>query len=114
MENLYKKVLQEIDQLVEIIECSEEYQAYLRIQQKMSQNKELMQLIDNIKKTEQNLAKKEQLGLNKEDIIQILNELISKLEEYPIYQEYQVRQEDLNQQFQLIKNTINYYFDNES
>lgn len=113
MENSYKKVLQEIDQLVEIIEHSNEYQTYLSIQQKMSQNKELMQLINHIKETEQDLAKKEQFGLNTEDTTQTLNELISKLEEYPIYQEYLVRQEDLNQQFQLITNTINHYFDNE-
>lgn len=113
MENSYKKVLQEIDQLVEIIEHSNEYQTYLNIQQKMSQNKELMQLIDYIKKTEQDIAKKEQCGLNTKDAIQRLNQLISKLEEYPIYQEYQVRQEDLNHQFQLITSAINYYFDNE-
>ena len=113
MENSYKKVLEEIDALVKLILTSKEYQTYLNIQQKMSQNKKLMQLINHIKIAEKDLAKKEQLGLSTEDTMQTLNQLVSKLEEYPIYQEYQIRQEDLNQQFQLITNTINHYFDNE-
>ena len=38
--------------------------------------------------------------------------LTAKLEEFPIYQEYQIRQEELNDQFQTILATLNHYFDN--
>ena len=66
MENLYKEVLKEVDHLVAMIEQSEEYQTYRSLEDKMFQNKELMRVIREIKKKEQELAKKEQFGTSSE------------------------------------------------
>ena len=63
MENSYKEVLEEVDRLVEVIEQSEEYQTYRSLEEKMFQNKELMRVIQEIKKKEQELAKKNNLAL---------------------------------------------------
>ncbi len=63
MENSYKEVLEEVDHLVEVIEQSEEYQTYRSLEEKMFQNKELMRVIQEIKKKEQELAKKNNLAL---------------------------------------------------
>ena len=78
----------------------------------MFQNKELMTVIQEIKKKEQELAKKEQFGTSSEKEKKDFQELTAKLEEFPIYQEYQIRQEELNEQFQTILATFNHYFDN--
>ena len=53
-----------------------------------------------------------QFGTLKEKDEKEFQELIAKLEEFPIYQEYQIRQEELNEQFQTILATFNHYFDN--
>ena len=66
MENSYKEVLKEVDHLVAMIEQSEEYQTYRSLEEKMFQNKELMRVIREIKKKEQELAKKEQFGTSSE------------------------------------------------
>ena len=112
MENSYKEVLKEVDHLVAVIEQSKEYQTYRSLEEKMFQNKELMRVIREIKKKEQELAKKEQFGTSSEKEKKEFQELTSKLEEFPIYQEYQIRQEELNDQFQIILATFNHYFDN--
>lgn len=112
MENSYKEVLEEVDHLFDIIEQSEEYQTYRSLENKMFQNKELIRIIQEIKKKEQELVKKEQFGTSSLKEEKEFEELTTKLEEFPIYQEYQIRQEELNEQFQTILSTLNYYFDN--
>ena len=112
MENAYKEVLKEVDHLVLVIKQSKEYQTYRSLEDKMFQNKELMKVIQEIKKKEQELAKKEQFGTFLEKEEKELQELTAKLEKFPIYQEYQIRQEELNNQFQTILATLNHYFDN--
>lgn len=112
MENSYREVLEEVDHLVEIIEQSKEYQTYRSLEEKMFQNKELMRVIQEIKKKEQELVIKEQFGTSSEKEKKEFQELTAKLEEFPIYQEYQIRQEELNDQFQTILATLNHYFDN--
>lgn len=107
MENKNKELLlQKIDELIYLIKNTPNYRRYNELKTKMSDNKEIMDLIKNIKKTEQTIVKKE---YNKLDISEEQNKLKclkDELNKYPDYLEYTYLQEDLNNDFQNIKKII--------
>lgn len=99
-------VLTKLDELISLIKNTPNYKRYEELKNKMSNNKEIMDLIKSIKKIEQSIVKKE---YNKEDIKEDekeLEKLKNKLKEYPNYLEYTYLQEDLNNDFQNIKKII--------
>lgn len=99
MEELSKEVLQKIDELVDIIKSSEEYQKYREINKKLEKNAEIKEKIALVKKTQQELVKCEYY--KDETKAKILEESLKRqkeeLEEYPIYNEYQHIIEKMNQ-----------------
>ena len=63
MENqMRNKILEKTDEIIEIIKNSNEYQQYIEISNKMKDNKEIVSLINNIKKLQQKLVKEQSLG----------------------------------------------------
>ena len=82
-------ILSKIEEIVNIIKNSDEYQKYIEVSFKMKNNKEIMSLID-----------------------EEINKKIEELEEYPIYLEYTYLQEDLNNSISLVKNSIENYINN--
>lgn len=105
------KTLDIIDQILEVIKNSEEYQKYIEVSNKMQNNKKVMALIKEIKDLQKSIVKKE---YHKEDISLLekdIDEKIKQLEEIPIYLEYTYLQEDLNDSISLIKNRIENYID---
>ena len=107
MENKNKeKLIKKINELVSLIKETPEYNRYSELKESMSNNKEIMSLIKDIKKVEQSIVKKE---YNKQDIKEEEKELKilkDKLNSYPVYLEYSYLQEDLNNDFQNIKSII--------
>ena len=99
-------VLDKTNELVSLIKESNDYKRYLFLKEEMKKDKQLMELVNKIKKSEKlrvNLEHK------KEDIYNIekeINSLRKELNEYPIYQEYLYLQEDLNNLFQNIRNIL--------
>ena len=99
-------VLDKTNELVSLIKESNDYKRYLFLKEDMKKDKQLMGLVNKIKKSEKlrvNLEHK------KEDISNIekeINSLRKELNEYPIYQEYLYLQEDLNNLFQNIRNIL--------
>ena len=99
-------VLDKTNELVSLIKESNDYKRYLFLKEEMKKDKQLMELVNKIKKSEKlrvNLEHK------KEDISNIdkeINSLRKELNEYPIYQEYLYLQEDLNNLFQNIRNIL--------
>ena len=99
-------VLDKTNELVALIKESNDYKRYLFLKEEMKKDKQLMELVNKIKKSEKlrvNLEHK------KEDISNIekeINSLRKELNEYPIYQEYLYLQEDLNNLFQNIRNIL--------
>ena len=107
MENKNKELLnQKVTELIDLIKNTNDYKRYIEVKDIMKSNKEIMNLISKIKKIQQTIIKKE----NKKEDTSIeeerLKELKSELETYPIYNEYNYLQEDLNNLFQNVKAII--------
>lgn len=106
MENLLNK----IDDLVDTIKSSDEYKRYLELEDKVKNNKEIMSLINEVKDIEKSIvnskSKKDTESLKKE-----LDNKLTKLESYPLYNEYIELQEEFNNLFGTIKDKLNNYFE---
>ena len=106
MENLLNK----IDDLVDTIKSSDEYKRYLELEEKVKNNKEIMPLINEVKDIEKSIvnskSKKDTESLKKE-----LDNKLTKLEDYPLYNEYIELQEEFNNLFGTIKDKLNNYFE---
>jgi len=105
-------ILSKIEEIVNIIKNSDEYQKYIEVSFKMKNNKEIMSLIDEVKSLQKNLVKEQSLGNDISLIDEEINKKIEELEEYPIYLEYTYLQEDLNNSISLVKNSIENYINN--
>ena len=101
------KILNKVDELVNLIKNSDDYKRYMLLRLEMEKNKEIMEIISKIKKIEQTIVNKK---YRKEDISfeeTELNNLKKELESYPIYQEYSYLMEDLDNMFQNIREILN-------
>ena len=101
-----EELLKKIDELILLIKDTPEYKRYKELKESMTNSKEIMSLIKEIKKTEQLIVKKE---YSKQDVTTEegqLKELREKLNSFPSYLEYSYLQEDLNNDFQNIKKII--------
>lgn len=113
MENKNKEeILNKIDELVTIIKNSDNYKKYNELKNIMENNNNIMSLINNIKKIEQSIVRKEYIKEDTTSLEEKLTQLKKELDTYPIYKEYTYLQEDLNNDFQnikkIIENSINY------
>jgi len=96
-------ILKEVDCLVELIKCSDDYKRYLLLKDALHNNPEVMNLINEIKRLQKIIVKKKS---KKENIIEEENQIETNLrilEDIPIYVEFNYLQKDLNTLFQEIK-----------
>lgn len=105
-------ILSKIEEIVNIIKNSEEYQKYIEVSNKMKNNKEIMNLIDEVKSLQKNLVKEQALSNDISLIDEEINKKLKQLEEYPIYLEYTYLQEDLDNSISLVKTSIEKYINN--
>ncbi len=95
----------EINKLFDDIEKSSLYKNYLSVKNQLHKNKEIICLIEEIKRYQKIAAN------NKDSMIERkIEELYLKLESYPLYQSYLIIKEDLNQELFQIKEIFNKYF----
>lgn len=99
-------ILSKIYEIIDIIKNSDEYQKYIEVSNKMKNNKEIMNLIDEVKSLQKNLVKEQSLGNDISLIDKEINKKLKQLEEYPIYLEYTYLQEDLDNSISLVKTSI--------
>lgn len=102
-------LLDGIDDIITIIESSDEYKKYQLLVKKMHNNKEITNLISEVKTLQQKLVKEEALGNDIKDIDNEIKEKLNELKEYPIYLEYTYLQEDLNNSILLVKEKLEKY-----
>lgn len=78
------------------------YQNLLNIKEAISQNDELMSLIDELKTIQKNLANNEHLKEDTTNLEKLYQEKLNFLLEIPLYQEYSYLLEDLQEELDLI------------
>jgi len=105
-------ILNKIDEIIDIIKNSEEYQKYIEISNKMKNNKEIMTLIEEVKTLQKKLVKEKSLGNNTDYIDKQIDEKLKELDTFPIYLEYLYLQEDLDNNITLVKTSIEKYINN--
>ncbi len=109
MENImYDEILTNVDKLVDMIMTSEKYKRYAAIKDKMSHNDVLMDLLSQYKKIQQQLVKSEYRKQEEQITLYTkkLKNLDNQLKKIPIYSEYILLQEELNEEFQLLKDDL--------
>ena len=99
-----------IDELFEAINESEEYKAYQNIGDVLEKDKEINQLISEIKELQQQSVKLEEEG-NEEykDIDKEIDKKVALLNSKPIYQEYLKRMNEFNDILAMSSNQIENY-----
>ena len=99
------KIETKIDNLFNELESSDLYKNYISIKKKLESNKDIISLINEIKKYQK-------IAVNNKDnsVEEKLKKLYQKLELYPIYQSYIITKEELEQELFEIKESFEKYF----
>ena len=101
-----------IEELVELIKQSDDYKRYIYLKEELSKNKELMKIINKVKKKEQERVNKEYRKEQTKDLEEEIESLKDELNSYPDYLEYSYLQEDINDNLQNIRKIIESAFNN--
>ena len=105
--NKKDKVLLKVDEIIEYIESSDNYQKYLLIKEKMSNDQEINTLLYEIRHLQKLLANNYNKNIENE-----LEEKNKELNSIPLYREYLNILDELNNIFNIIENGLNNYFYN--
>ena len=98
-------IKERIDELFDDFEKSKLYKDYLRVQDKMANDEEIMSIINEIKKFQKISAN------NKDKSVELkINGLYKKLESYPIYQSYLIMHDEIEEELFMIKEIFDKYF----
>lgn len=102
-----------IDELFQAINESKEYKAYQNIGEVLEQDKEINDLIKEIKTLQQKSVRlEEQENEEYKEIDKEIDELVKKLNSKPIYQEYMKRMNELNDVLAMSSNQIEKFINN--
>ncbi len=98
-------IVKKIDELFDDFEESKLYKDYLNVQDKMAKDKEIVSVINEIKKFQK-------IGANNKDksVELKINDLYKKLESYPIYQSYLIMHDEIEEELFMIKEVFDKYF----
>lgn len=102
MEELYKS----LDEVIQCIVNSSEYQQCLKIKEQMSQNQELTDMIQEIKLLQKKYIRSHYDSSVKEKLIQLEQDL----NQIPIYVIYLQNLDIVNQKIEYVKDSLNDYF----
>ena len=105
MEKLMNNVQNKIDKLFDDLEESALYKDFIKIKEKLLDNKEIMDIISEIKRLQK-------LATNNEDIVleRNIRKLYAKLEAYPLYQSYLIKKDELAEKLYMVKSIFENYF----
>ena len=103
------QVLAKVEEIINYIKSSKDYQDYLKLKDIMSKDDEIRDNIQSIKKLQKILVN---TPSKKEEIEEVLDNYQNKLHNNPLYREYLNKVDDINNVFNIIENEINNYFYN--
>lgn len=107
MENFVNnKIIEKVVEIVDIVKNSDLYKDYINVSAKMEKNKDIRDLINDIKRIQKQIVKEEYKGMDISSLEYDLNEKLEKLDTYPIYLDYKELQEQLNEEIQMIREKI--------
>ena len=98
--------MEELNKVIDYITNTKSYQNTIILREQMSNNKELNDLIEDIKSLQKKYIKNNSISIKEE-----LDEKTKKLEEYPIYNIYNKNLEEVNQMIDYVNDELNDYFD---
>ncbi len=98
------EILKKVDEIILEIENSPIYHNYLYLKEKISNNQELMELINKVRIMQQDVIHKKK---NEKDLELLMDELNRE----PLYVEYKNTVDEINDTFTIIENSLNNYFD---
>ena len=101
-----EKLDKALDEVINCIKSSKEYQDCLSIKKKMDDNTEIKELINNIKKLQKKYVRSNYDSKIKEE----LDLLEEKINNIPIYHVYLEKLETVNQQIDYVRDSLNDYF----
>lgn len=105
---LSKKTEEKIDNLINYIKSTDEYKKVIEIRKQIKQDKELLDLIENVKEKQ-----KQYIRSNKqEELKEQLENLMIDLEENSLYFEYNKNLQEVNLLLETVKYELNNYFTN--
>jgi len=107
--NKNNDILAKVDEIINYIEDSDNYKKYLLIKEKMKNDQEINDLLNEIKHLQKRLAN----NYNKETELELEIELEEKnnlLNNIPLYREYLNTLDEINNIYNIIENSLNKYF----
>ena len=96
-------------ELVQAIKNDDKYKEYMNLRQKLTENKDIMAKIQEIKRLQKEYVKGAYLD---KKIETKLNNLNKELEQYPIYKEYLAKEKEINNILINISEGLNIIFNN--
>lgn len=103
--NKNNDVLLKVEEMINYIENTNDYKNYLLIKEKMSNDIEINNLLDEIKHLQKRLANNYNVKIKEE-----LEEKNKVLENIPLYREYLNTLDEINNTFNIVENSLNKYF----
>ena len=104
---LNKEIEIKVKEIVNYIQNTKEYKNYLKAKDLLNQDEELKSIIKNIKKYQQDIVKK---NAKKDELEEKIDECLEKLHFSPLYNEYEMFQNEVNNMLIIFENKINKYF----
>lgn len=101
---MVKLVNEAISQVVSVIQDSDDYQKCVELKKKIYNNKELMKLIRELKKAQQDYIKNGSVDKSGVD------SLTAQLYEFPIYVVYMQHLEKVNEMISYVEDDLNQFF----
>ena len=106
MENYMNDIINDFDELINLIKDSDIYKDYKSLECRVSQNKDIDELVNKIKKIQKEAVKAEAEG-NKsllKELNRQVEDLYIELNNIPLYNEYEDKMNELNNMLLIIKN----------
>ena len=101
-----EEILKKVDEIINYIESSSNYKKYLLLKEKMKDNKEINDLLEEIKNLNKMIANNHKDKNKLEEAINKRNELLMNK---PLYREYINTIDEINNTFNIIETSINKY-----
>ena len=96
-----------LDEVIEVIQSTKEYQRCISLKEKMSHNEEIQSLVKEVKDYQKKYVRSNYDSSIKEK----LDDLEKRLEEIPVYVVYLQSLEEVNHMIDYVRDSLNDYFD---